>query len=160
MFHDLDLPESVLATAEFAPVEDVVLPLVRDALPGLRIFSEVPEPELFPYAVVRTAHTERFWSGDDRFVDWAGISVHVFASDPDGERKAAIISDAIRVALRDAWLEQRTTEHGWICAYRMINRPSRRSDWATATGPVQYADLPTGTQRYESMFWLQIRRPV
>lgn len=154
------MPQSVLEKAEFAPVEDVVLPILREALPGARIYSEVPADDVFPYAVVRNAPTERFWNGDDRFVDWATIFVHVFTENPDADRKAAIFSDAIRVALRDAWLNQTDSGHGYICAYRMTNRPTRRSDWATAQGPVQYADLPTGTTRYEAMYALQIRRPV
>lgn len=153
------IPQPVLEKAEFAPVEDVVLPLLRQALPGARIYSKVPVENLAPYAVVRNAPTERWWSGDPRFVDWATIFVHVYTEDPDGERKAAIFSDAIRVALRDAWLNQTDSGHGFICSYRMTNRPTRRSDWATAQGPVQYADLPTGMTRYEAMYAIQIRRP-
>lgn len=154
------IPQSVREMAEFAPPEDVVLPLLRQALPGARIFSKVPAEDLFPYAIVRVAPTERWWSGDDRFVNWATIQVHVFAQDPDGERKAAIFSDAIRVALRDAWRNQTDSGYGFICDFRMTNSPSRRADWATAQGPVQYADLPTGTTRYEAMYTIQIRRPV
>ncbi len=159
-FEDVDgLPESVVSMAEFAPVEDVLLPILRQALPEVRIYSEVPEDDLFPYVIVRVAPTERWWSGDDRFVDWATVFVHVFAENPDGDRKAALLSEAVRVALRDAWLNGTVTEHGHICGFRMTNRPSRRADWATAQGPVQYADLPTGVTRYETLYVLQIRRP-
>jgi len=160
-FDDLDgLPESALSKAEFAPVEDVLLPLLRQALPGVRIYSEVPDGNLFPFVIVRVAPTERWWSGDDRFVDWATVFVHVFAGSPDGDRKAAILSEAVRVALRDAYLNSTVTEHGYISSFRMTNRPSRRSDWATAQGPVQYADLPAGVTRYEAMYVLNIRRPA
>lgn len=155
-----DLPESVVNAAEFAPVEDVLLPIIRHHLPGARIYSEVPADDLFPYAVVRVAPSERWWTGDDRFVDWATVFVHVFAKNPDGERKAAIFSDAIRVALRDAWMQQTSFGMGHISQYRMTNRPSRRSDWATSQGPVQYADLPNGVTRYEALYAIQIRRPV
>ena len=113
------LPDSVLETAEFAPVEDIVLPLLRDALPGARIYTEIPAKDMFPYAIVRVHPTERWWSGDDRFIDWAAVFVHVFTENPDGDRQAAIFSDAIRVALRDAWMNQTTTEYGWITDYRM-----------------------------------------
>lgn len=156
-----DLPPSVLETANFAPVEDVVLPILRAALPDVRIYSLIPEDTtLIPYLVVRVAPTERFWTGDDRFVDWATIFVHAFADDPDGDRKAALLSEAARVALRDAWLNQVVTEHGSICAFRTMTRPTRRADWTTATGPVQYADLLTDTHRYEGLYAIQIRRPV
>lgn len=160
-FDDIDgLPQSVLDAAVFAPVEDVVLPLLRAALPDVRIYSEVPEDDQFPFVIVRVAPTERWWSGDHRFLDWATIFVHVFTANPDGDRKAAILSEAVRVALRDAWLNQTVTEYGHISDFRMTNRPTRRSDWATAQGPVQYADLPVGATRYEALYVLQIRRPV
>ena len=154
------LPDSVLEAAEFAPVEDVVVPIIRAALPGARIYTEIPEKGVFPYALVRVTPTERWWSGDDRFVDWAVVFVHVFTEGNNADRAAAIFSEAIRVALRDAWRDQVVTEHGSIASYQMANRPTRRSDWATSVGPVQYANLPTSTVRYETMYTLQIRRPL
>ncbi|WP_159795648.1 hypothetical protein [Puerhibacterium puerhi] len=154
-----DLPDSVLETAEFSPVEDVILPIVRRRLPGARIYSEIPEPRMFPFAVIRVAPTNQFWTGDMRFIDWASIFVHVFTEDPDGDRKASLFSDAIRVALFRAFREQDSTEHGSLSALRMTNRPTRKSDWATSQGPVQYADLPTSVTRYESLYTIKIRRP-
>jgi hypothetical protein len=42
----------------------------------------------------------------------------------------------------------------------MDTEPTRQSDWATSSGPVQYADLPSGFYRYQTNYTVKMRRPV
>ncbi len=48
---------------------------------------------------------------------------------------------------------------GHLTRVQMTSAPRRVTDWATATGPVQYADLPTGVWRYETQYRIGIRKP-
>lgn len=161
------LPDSIRARAEFAPFEDVLLPILRDAFPELtvteddsKVQSLIEHDQTFPLVLVRRVPSFGQFSGDHRFVDSGQVAVHTFCQDPDGDQDAALLADAVRVALRDAWLSRKVVPgRGHISRFDVMSSPRRATDWATATGPVQYADLPTGVHRYETVFDLEIRRP-
>ena len=107
----------------------------------------------------RTAHLGE-WDGDTRFVDQADVTVHTFAEDPDGDQDAAVLAEAVRVAMREFWLRHQSVPgRGHVLRVDMTSPPRRVTDWATATGPVQYADLPIGVWRYETAYRVLIRRP-
>ena len=109
--------------------------------------------------MVRRAHGEGEYVGDPRFTDWVSLSVHAFCTDPDGDQDAAILSEAVRVALRDAATERTGVPGlGYITRAELASPPRRVADWATATGPVQYADLPTACWRYESRYNVEVRK--
>lgn len=156
----IDLPQSVLDLVEFSPVEDIALAILRDGLPDVPVYSLIPEdPDPF-FIIVRRRPALGNWDGDPRFTDEARINVHTFAQDPDGDEKAAIIAEAVRVVLRNAWLNHSVYPGlGSIIRIQQITDPARKTDWATSVGPVQYADLPTGYWRYESEYELWIRKP-
>lgn len=154
------IPDSVRNLAEMSPVEDLVLTLLRDALPEMQIGSLVADHQTFPFVLVRRGDTFGVWDGDTRFVDSAMLIIHTFAEDPDGDEDAAILAEAVRVVLRNAWLNQTVVPgRGHITNCRMLNAPRRAPDWTTAVGPVQYADLPTGIHRYETRYQIDIRKP-
>ncbi|MFJ3907468.1 hypothetical protein [Streptomyces vinaceus] len=154
------IPSHIKALAELSPVEDVLLAILRQGLPGIRVQSLVNRTQRFPLVLVRRDATFGAWSGDTRFTDSARIVINVFAEDPDGDEDAAILSEAVRVVLRDAWLNNVVIPgRGHLTRVELNSAGRRASDWATATGPVQYADLPTGVWRYESIFDIQIRKP-
>jgi len=154
------LPAHIRAMAELSPVEDVLIALLRAALPGIEVKTLISLDQRFPLVLVRRAAHLGEWNGDTRFVDSADITVHTFAVDPDGDEDAAILAEAVRVVLRDAWLDHKTVAgRGHIVRVDMTSAPRRVTDWATATGPVQYADLPTGVWRYETAYRIAIRRP-
>ncbi|WP_189112243.1 hypothetical protein [Pilimelia terevasa] len=155
------LPEAVRALAELSPVEDVLLAVLRRKLNGIQIRSLIAAHQTFPLVVVRRAPQFGLWDGDPRFVDSADVDIHCFAEDPDGDEDAAILSEAVRVVLRDAAMQQASVPgRGHITRVEMTSAPRRAPDWATATGPVQYADLPTGVVRYETTYRIRIRRPM
>ncbi len=154
------IPPEIRALAEMSPVEDLMLTVLRDGLPGIQVQSLIEADQTFPLVLPRRDPTFGAWSGDTRFLDSARVAVHVFCQDPDGDEDAAILSEAVRVVVRNAWLTQKVFPGlGHITRADLVSAPRRQSDWATSTGPVQYADLPTGVHRYESTYDIEIRKP-
>ena len=155
------LTDEIRALAEFTPVEDVILPLLRARLGDMPVKTLVDADQTFPFVMVRRGDSFGDAGGDARFVDEAVLLVHTFCPDPDGDEDAAILADAVRVILRDAWLHKTIVPGaGWLSHWRVIGTPRRAPDWVTATGPVQYADLPTGIHRYETRFEVSVRRHI
>lgn len=155
-----DLPASVYTLIENKPVEDIILAILREGLPDVPVYSLIPEtaPEFF--VLVRRLGGAGGWAGDARFTDTGRFRIHTFTADPDGDYKGAILSEAVRVVLRNAWLNKwQNSDLGSVISIEMIAEPSRQTDWATSSGPVQYADLPLGYWRYESTYHLEVRRP-
>jgi len=164
---ELRVPGSIRKLVEQPPAEDIALRVLREAMPDVPIRSRIPaEPELWPtkeglLIVCRRGSSYGTWGGETRFVNHAGIEVQVFAYGPDAEERAALAHEACRVAFRDAMIRQDYYPGlGSISWHYMQEEPRRKADWATATGPVQYADLPSGWERYEARHQLFIRRPI
>jgi hypothetical protein len=154
------LPPSVLNLVEFSPVEDIMLTILRAGLPDIPVYSLIPEEAPPAFVLVRRLHGMGQWNGDPRFTDSGRFFVHTFTEDPDGDEKGALLSEAVRVVLRNAWLDHVSVPgRGSVIAIKMLSEPSRKTDWATSSGPVQFADLPTGFWRYESTYEIAIRKP-
>lgn len=153
------IPPAIAALAEFAPVEDVILPILRDGLPGISVQDRIWDDQTFPFVLIRRSSTMGQYQGDPRFTDWAQVAVHAFCVDPNGDQDAAILSEAVRVVLRNAATERTgVTGLGYITQAELVSAPRRSSDWATSSGPVQYADLPTACWRYEARYEVEIRK--
>ena len=159
---DLDLPAGVREMIEFMPFEDMLLSLFRRGLPSIKMHTLIPPSDFleFPFVLARRMQPVGFWNGDPRFLDKGRVAVSVFAEDPNGENKAILISEAIRVMFAKA------TKERWkfpgissIVNIRMLQEPNRVADWATATGPVQFADLPGNVWRAEALYDFTVRRP-
>jgi hypothetical protein len=151
----------VLSRLELSPIEDVMLAVLREDFPDMPVVSLIPKAPTFPFLLVRKSRGMGEWAGDPRFTDACAIEVQVFTQDPDGDEAGALVSEAVRVALRDAWLSHRRVPgRGSIIEIRMTDEPRRVTDWATAAGPVQYADLPAGVWRYETTYSVSIRREL
>lgn len=154
------LPDSVLDLIENVPVEDIILAVLRSGLPDTDIFSYVPAHPPSHFILVRRLAGLGEWDGDQRFTDEGRFAIQTYTQDPDGDWKGAVLSEAVRVVLRNASLSHwRDPELGSVIEIRLIQEPSRVTDWATSAGPVQYADLPTGYWRYESSYSIKTRKP-
>lgn len=154
------LPAHIKAMAELSPVEDLLLPILREGLPGIQVSSLIAANQTFPLVLVRRGASFGEQTGDTRFTDSAQVSIQTFCADPNGDEDAAILAEAARVVLRDAWLTQKVVPgRGHFTRVELTSAPRRVTDWATAAGPVQYADLPTGVWRYESVYQIGIRKP-
>lgn len=153
------LPASVLAKVEMSPVEDLLLALLRDELPDVPIKTLISKDPQLPFVLVRGTGAWGEWDGDPRFLDASSVSIQVFVEGLNADEDAALLSEAIRVVLRDS-INKVVPNRGHLVSARMMDRAKRASDWATSTGPVQYADLPAGTTRFESTFAVVIRKPA
>lgn len=157
-----ELPQSVHDLAELPPIEDVLFRLIRPYLPDLALWPTIPDSMAgaIPFALVRRQYSNMHWRGDARsFTDQAYVQVDSFTKGPDGDEEGAILSEAVRVALRNAWINQDIdpVTGGAISAMKLINPPRRNGDWANATGPVQYADLPADAWRYTAVYRITFR---
>ena len=97
---------------------------------------------------------------DDRFMQSSLVSVSTIAEGVDADTVAEELQEAVRIALRQAQLDQVVIPDGGSIT-RITNStvPSRVSDYATSTGVVQYASLPQGQVRYEAIYRLIVRPP-
>ena len=155
------IPDEIKALAELSPVEDLMLAILRDGLPGMNVQSLIADDQVFPLVLVRRSPSFGGNPADTRFTDAASLAIHVFVPDPNGDEDAAILSEVVRVLLRNAWLDQRVVPgRGHIVRLELTSPPRRVTDWATSSGPVQYADLPTGIWRYETGYAVEIRKPA
>ncbi len=162
-FSTLDLPDGVMERVEMFPMEDILLSIFRRGLPSLTVHSLIPPSEYisYPFAVARRGSPVGNWRGDARFLDRGRATVSVFTQDPDGENKGIMIGEAIRVMMRQAWLEHWNFPGlGSIVDIKMVQEPTRVPDWATSAGPVQFADLPGNVWRAEIYFNMVVRRPL
>lgn len=160
MSSPLELPDSVYSLIENRPVEDMLLAILRRGLPDVPIVSLIANNPPPHFVLIRRLSGLGSWNGDPRFTDEGRFFVHTFTQDPDGDYKGAVLSEAVRVVLRTAWLEHwKFPGLGSVIEIQMRSEPSRKTDWATSSGPVQYADLPTGYWRYESVYSINIRKP-
>ncbi|WP_432483917.1 hypothetical protein [Kineococcus esterisolvens] len=145
---------------EFAPVEDFMLALLRRALPDISVQSLIWDEPVFPFILVRRGSGLGVYNSDHRFLDSAMVEVHTFTQDPDGDEDGAILSEAVRVSIFRALDEQQVFPSlGHLTKVEIDLPPRRVTDWATASGPVQYADLPAGVWRYQTTYRVEIRKP-
>jgi hypothetical protein len=103
-----------------------MLAVLRDGLPGIEVKSLIAKNQTFPLVLVRRDPSFGNWTGDTRFLDAARVAIHVFCEDPDGDEDAAILSEAVRVVIRDAWLTQKVVPgRGHITRADLSSAPRR-----------------------------------
>lgn len=153
------LDPSVLELVEMSPVEDLLLALLRERLPAVSIQSRIKQKQTFPFVLIRSVGAWGAWDGDERFLDSSVVEIHAFAEGLNAEEDANLLSEAVRVILRDS-KNVVVPNRGHIVSLDMIDRPRRTPDWATSVGPVQYADLPVGVERFETSYRVTIRKPA
>jgi hypothetical protein len=122
------------------------------------LFSEeMPTPAIVARRERRSGNGEAR-GADPRFVEPAVVAVNTITSGLEAESEGSELQEMCRIALLQAQMEQRT--YPGIGHIANSTAASRVSDWATSTGIVQYAALPKGAVRFESVFRLLIRPPA
>lgn len=155
-----NIPAAVKAIAELVPAEDIALSVLRAGLSTVPVVALIGRGQTFPVVLVRRLPAFLDFKGDARFLDSCDIAVHAFAEDPDGDQDAAILSEACRVLLRNAWLDNwHDSTLGSISHMEVLQPPRRIPDWANSAGPVQFAELPSNVWRYEGRYRLIVRKP-
>lgn len=153
------LPQEILDLVEMHPVEDLVLSLLRDRITTVPVQSQIYDDQTFPAIVIHRGDTiGEWWGGDERFIDNARLDVFCFVEGLNADEEGALLSEAVRIVLRDS-VNIVVPGLGHIAEARMSSPPRNAADWDTATGPVQYADLPTGVVRYSTSYALKVRKP-
>lgn len=155
----MTLPTSVLNLVEFAPAEDLFLKILRDGMPDIPFVTLINQHQPFPCVLVRRAPDLIGWQGDPRFIDSAAILIHTFTNGDNADQDGALLSEAVRVTIRNG-INKVVPGMGHLVRADLHASPRRVTDWGTATGPVQYADLPQGVTRYESIYTVLIKRPA
>lgn len=162
------LSAEIADIAELASVEQLLKHLLQDELPGVTVTTKIPQrktEKALPMVLVRRYHNAlEARGGDSRFLGRCLVSVQTFTHDvaipgaPSGDLQGSTLSEAVRVRLREATIAKpHFPELGTFIGARLYSPPRRVADWATATGPVQYADLPAGTWRYETVYRISYR---
>lgn len=155
-----NLPASVLDRVAFFPYEDILAAMFKRAFPELKFETYIPEVLTYPLITGARIAPLGGWSGDPRFIDSGPVRINVFCAGPDADVEAFLISEAIRVMMLEASLERWNFPGlGSIVNITMSTEPADVNDWATATGIVQFADLPEGVIRFETVYQMTIRRP-
>ena len=155
-----NLPSSVTDRVAFFPYEDILAAMFERAFQELRFETYVPELLTYPLITGARFTPQGGWSGDPRFIDSGPVRINVFCDGPDADVEAFLISEAIRVMMLEASLERWNFPGlGSIVNITMSTEPADVKDWATATGVVQFADLPENVIRFETVYQMTIRRP-
>lgn len=150
----------------FGSVDDLMLGLFKrffEAHPDITIGTHYSTGMQPPAVIIRRERRSgqaSVDSDDDRFLKSALVSVNTLTAGPDADALGEELQEACRIAIREAQQGQVVIPGcGYISAITNSVEPSRVSDWATSTGVVQYASLPKGWSRYESVYRLLIRPP-
>lgn len=153
------LPQEILDLIEMHPVEDLALNLLRRQITSVPVQSQIFDDQTFPAIVIHRGDTVgEWWGGDPRFLDRAVLDVFCFVEGLNADEDASLLSEAVRIALRNS-VNIVVPGLGHLTEVTMTSPPRNAADWDTATGPVQYADLPSGVVRYSTSYVLLVRRP-
>lgn len=126
----------------FAPVEDLLLGILRPALTGATVGTLIPATMPYPFVLGRRAGGG---SADPRFLDSPLVDVQVWAT---SDKAAADVSADARFALVTAWRAQTV-----VPGVGSIGRFADQSGPALLPGD----DVPHGVYRYQATYDLVIR---
>lgn len=153
------LPAEVLDLVQFHPIEDLLLAVFRDAFSQVEVITRYSKDQGFPVILLRRIDSWGRPDRDDRFVQTHQVVVHTLCNGLNAEEDASLLAEAAKVVLTNS-VNKVMPGLGHVTMVDPISLPNMAPDWATSTGPVQYADLPTGVVRYEGIYEVAFRRPV
>jgi hypothetical protein len=154
----------------FGAVEDLVLGLLRPYFaklaqqgPAVHVYTSYQEDMKTPGILclnTRRTGIEAYSTNDDNYMRAVVLEVNTFADGNEAEKDAADLQEAVRHVFMDAQRRQLVIPN--VGVINKVTSPvlaTQHTDWATASGPVQYAKLPHGVTRYEGRYRL-IMRPA
>lgn len=153
-------------TPVFGSVDDMVLEIFRQFFAGQDVHIATLYSEDMPTPAVvarrdRRSGTLALASRDDRYLQPAIISVNTVTNGFDADEAGEELQEMCRFALRQAQqLQVSIPGGGSIAVIAASTHPAKANDWQTATSVVQYASLPKGAVRYESVYRLLVRPPA
>lgn len=156
----------------FGATEDLVIGLLRPYFarlkeaggPDVRVYTTYEEGMVMPCVLAlntRRTGIDAYSVKDEFYIRSAVLEVNTLASGRNAERDAADLQEAIRHVFLDAYKRQVVVPNvGSISTVSSSLMATRQTDWATSSGPHQYARLPHGASRYESRYRILIRPPA
>lgn len=146
----------------FGSVERVAMGILQPFFQGqpVHVTSLFEEGMPTPVVIARNdakVGANTVYRADARFTRPALLSIDTITDGLNADDDGAALQEACRIAIFEAWRKQIVIPgQGYIAKVENSNMASRKSDWATSTGPVQYASLPRGAMRYESNYRLTL----
>lgn len=153
----------------FGPAEDLVLGILRPHFarvkqaggPEVHVYTDYQEDMKTPGVLclnTRRTGIDAYSTNDEQFIRSVVLEVNTFADGIEPEKDAADLQESVRHALMDA--QRRQVIIPGVGVITKVTSPvmaTRQTDWATASGPTQYAKLPFGAARYEARFRILVR---
>lgn len=147
----------------FGAVEDLLLGIFRpffagtDANVSAAYYEGMKLPTVIPLHARRSGGVS-YQTSDQAFTEAALIEVNTITEGLNADADGAELQEACRHALLLAQRRQLVVPGvGVINRIQSSTKATRQSDWATASGLVQYATLPSGAIRYEAIYKLLLR---
>lgn len=147
----------------FGHLEDIMRGILIPFFQGQNVYVATVFEDGLPLPCVvarqeRRSGAATHFVSDNRFLMPALLSVDTLTTGLDADQDGADLQEAVRIAIHEAWHHQTIIPGaGYIARIENSTKPSRVSDWATSSGPVQYASLPKHVLRYESNYRLLMR---
>ena len=161
---------------EFGPAEDLLLrilrqyfygdPLALSRPPGSgptdpEIVTLLPQDQVFPTVLIRRdkrSGSQNIRVENQRHMQSMVATFETFTQGLEADREGSMLQESVRHALQGAVDRQAGyPDIGYLNHMSLWSQPARVSDYATSTGVVQYASLPNGVVRYESIYQFIIR---
>jgi hypothetical protein len=138
-----------------ASPEDWLPEMFRADLPsGLHVGTRLKDGQELPFALVAESVANIPWASNEDHMSVVGVDVNTFTDGVDAEVDGFRFHRVLWRLLRSYSYERRVFDSGRssVAYARVLDQPHRRPDWADATGPVQYQDLPAGVERFISSY--------
>lgn len=156
----------ILKAPDFGSADELFAAIFKQFFAGQGIYVgtvfEVGMP--IPAIVTRRERrsgTQGIGTNDERFLRSVVMSVNTLTEGVDADSDGEMLSEMCYRALLEAQANQIVIPgHGHINKVINSSTIARESDWATSTGVVQYASLPKGIVRYETIYRCLLRPPV
>jgi hypothetical protein len=117
-----------VSTRFSADILDVLLAIVREALPDVNVYSRIPDdlPQHLPLVVIRRTAGR---SQNPKFADRPWVNTQCWYGGDDPFTDCNILCDQVRGALFHAWWDQKVIPgKGWIVDIRESSGPEELSD--------------------------------
>jgi len=157
---------TTLETPIFGSADELIRKVFERFFEGqdVHVYTTFSENMQTPAIVARRdrrSGTLALHSNDDRFMQPVIMMVSTVTSGVDADDEGEQLQEMCRYAIRRAQQLQLSFDGcGHIAVMEASTHPAKVSDWQTSTSVVQYASLPKGAVRYESIFRLLIRPPA
>lgn len=155
-----------ITSPQFGSADEIFVFILRQYFEGQGITVATVFQEGMTLPMIETRRERRsgtmgLGTKDERFLRSAVMTVNVLCAGIDADEDAEELSEMCYNALLEAKHNQLVVPgHGHISEIKNSSTIAREADWATSTGVVQYASLPKGTVRYETIYRVLFRPPV